>query len=99
MTTLAELLGTAEPLPTTTPIEDQEKDGDDMKPQAPQSLWLGALIALAVLAGIAAIVLGIALGGPWRWASGAAVAVGIAAIVVPGVVDGKGDKGTEEDQR
>lgn len=95
--TIAELLGQAPPLPLTTPIENQKED--DMKPQAPQSPWLGALIALAVLAGIAAIVLGIALGGPWRWASGAAVAVGIAAIVVPGVVDGKGDKGTEEDQR
>ena len=32
-------------------------------------------------------------------ASGAAVAVGIAAIVVPGVVDGKPDRETEEDQR
>ena len=73
-----------------------------MKPQAPQSHWLGALIALialAVLAGIAAVVAGIVLGGPWRWVSGAAVAVGIAAIIVPGVVDGKGDKGTEGGDR
>lgn len=95
-TTLAELLGQAPPLPLTTPIENQKED--DMKPQAPQSPWLGALIALAVPAGIAAIVLGVALGGPWRWVSGAAVAVGVAAIVVPGVAD-KGDKETEEEQR
>lgn len=95
--TIAELLGDVTPLPTTTPIEDQKED--DMKPQAPQSHWLGALIALAVLAGIAAIVLGVALGGPWRWASGAVVALGIAAIIVPGVVDGKGDKGTDGGDR
>lgn len=69
-----------------------------MKPQAPQSHWLGALIALAVLAGLAAVVAGIALGGPWRWASGAAVAVGIAAIVAPGLAKDKCDNDFEGDK-
>lgn len=95
--TIAELLGQAPPLPLTTPIENQKEA--DMKPQAPQSHWLGALIALAVLAGLAAVVAGIALGGPWRWVAGVAVVAGIAAIIVPTVTDGKGDKETEEDQR
>ncbi|ACY19880.1 hypothetical protein Gbro_0550 [Gordonia bronchialis DSM 43247] len=54
------------------------------------------LAMLAVLAGLAAIVAGIALGGPWRWASGAAVAVGIAAIVAPGFVKDKCDNDIEE---
>ena len=94
--TIAELLGEAPPLPLTTPIEDQEAE---MESQAQQGRWITAVVLIAVVAGIAAIVLGIALGGPWRWASGAAVAVGIAAIVVPGVVDGKPDRETEEDQR
>lgn len=95
MTTLAELLGDSEPLPLTTPIEDREDDG--MGTESP-SHWITALALLAVLAGLAAVVAGVVLGGPWRWASGAAVAVGIAAIVVPGVAD-QGDKETEEDQR
>lgn len=97
MTTIAELLGDSEPLPLTTPIEDQK--GSDMESQAQQGRWITALVLLAVLAGLAAVVLGIALGGPWRWAAGVAVVAGIAAIIVPTVTDGKGDKGTEEDQR
>lgn len=93
--TLAELLGDREPLPLTTPIEDQE---DGMEHQAPQSHWITALVLLAVVAGLAAVVAGIALGGPWRWVAGAAVVAGLAAIVVPAVVDRKENKGTE-DQR
>ena len=95
--TIAELLGQAPPLPLTTPIEDREDDG--MEHQAPHGRWITALVLLAVLAGLAAIAAGVVLGGPWRWVAGAAVVAGIAVIVVPGVVDGKGDKGTEEDQR
>ncbi|MBS4103086.1 DUF3040 domain-containing protein [Tsukamurella paurometabola] len=95
-TTLAELLGDVTPLPTTKSLEDQE---DGMEHQAPHGRWISVLVVLSVLAGLAAVVAGIALGGPWRWVSGAAVAVGIAAIIVPGVVDGKGDKGTEGGDR
>ena len=69
-----------------------------MESQAQQGRWITALVLLAVLAGLAAVVLGIALGGAWRWASGAAVAVGIAAIIVPGAADGKGDKDIEEER-
>ena len=96
MTTIAELLGDIAPLPLTKSLEDQE---DGMEHQAPQGRWITVLAMLSVLAGLAAVVAGIALGGPWRWAAGAAVAVGIAAIIVPGVVDGKGDKGTDGGDR
>lgn len=84
MTTLADLLGQTEPLPTTTPLEDQEDAMDD---QGPQGRWLAALIGLAVLSGIAVVIAGIALGGPWRWASGGVAVLGIAAIVAPGITD------------
>ncbi len=89
MTTLAELLGHEAPLPLTTPIEDQEKDMDD---QGPQGRWLAALIVLAVLTGIAIVIAGIVIGGPWRWAGGGVAALGIAAIVAPGLTDNKKEK-------
>lgn len=89
MTTLADLLGQTEPLPTTTPLEDQEDGMDDT---GTQSLWIAALIVLAVLAGIAIVIAGIVLGGPWRWASGGVAALGIAAIVAPGLTDNKKEK-------
>ena len=92
--TIAELLGDTEPLTTTTPIEDREDDG--MEHQAPHGRWITALVLLAVLAGLAVVVLGIALGGPWRWVAGAAVVAGIAAIIVPGVVDGKAADDSED---
>lgn len=99
-TTLAELLNDVTPLPTTKSLEDQEAE---MEHQAPQGRWISVLVVLSVLAGlaavVAAVVAGIVLGGPWRWVAGAAVVAGIAVIVVPGVVDGKGDKETEEAQR
>ncbi|GAA3042975.1 hypothetical protein GCM10010528_23240 [Gordonia defluvii] len=84
MTSLADLLGQTEPLPLTTPIEDQEEDMDN---QGPQGRRLAALIVLAVLAGIAVVIAGIALGGPWRWAGGGVAVLGIAAIVAPGITD------------
>ena len=99
-TTLAELLGDVTPLPTTKSLEDQE---DGMEHQAPQGRWITVLVVLSVLAGlaavVAAVVAGIVLGGPWRWAAGVAVVAGIAAIIVPTVTDGKGDKGTEGGDR
>ncbi len=84
MTTLADLLGQEPPLPLTTPVEDQEKAMDDT---GTQGRWLAALIVLAVLAGIAVVIAGIAIGGPWRWASGGVAALGIAAIVAPEPTD------------
>ncbi len=84
MTSLAERLGQTEPLPTTTPLEDQEKAMDDT---GTQSLWIATGIVVAVLAGIAIVIAGIVLGGPWRWAGGGVAALGIAAIVAPGLTD------------
>lgn len=69
-----------------------------MEHQAPHGRWITALVLLAVLAGLAAIAAGVVLGGPWRWVAGAAVVAGIAVIVVPGVVDGKGDNDFEGDK-
>ncbi|GAC80843.1 hypothetical protein SAMN04488550_0595 [Gordonia malaquae] len=93
MTALAELLGLEAPLPLTTPVEDQE---DVMETDQSPSRWIAALIVLAVLAGIAVVVLGIVYGGPWRWAGDAVAVVGIVAIVVPGLADRKNDNGIEE---
>ncbi len=42
---------------------------------------------LAVLTGIAIVIAGIVIGGPWRWAGGGVAALGIAAIVAPGLTD------------
>lgn len=89
MTSLAERLGQTEPLPTTTPLEDQEKAMDDT---GTQSLWIATGIVVAVLAGIAIVIAGIVLGGPWRWAGGGVAALGIAAIVAPGLTDNKKEK-------
>lgn len=56
---------------------------------------LGLAIATGVLAGIALIVAGIVLGGPWRWAAGAATVAFVALIVVPGFVKDKQDNSFE----
>ncbi len=56
---------------------------------------LGLAIAAGVLAGIALIVLGVVYGGPWRWAAGAATLALIALIVAPGFVKDKQDNGIE----
>lgn len=71
------------PLPLTTPIEDRCRT----ESTAPQGRWITALVVAAVVAGIAVIVAGIALGGAWRWAAGAATVALIAAIAVPSLAD------------
>lgn len=91
MSVLAELLGQTEPLTLTTPIDEQEEPME-----SEPNRWIAALIVLAVLAGIAVVIAGIVYGGPWRWASGAVAAVGIAAIVGPGFADSKNDNDIEE---
>lgn len=78
------------PLPVTTTTEQTEQ---------PSTRWgalLGLALAVATLAGIALVVLGVAYGGAWRVASAAAVVAGVAAIVVPGFVKDKQDSGNEE---
>ena len=67
-----------------------------MEHQAPQGRWITVLAMLSVLAGLAAVVAGIALGGPWRWAAGVATALGIAVIVVPGFAKNKSNNIIEE---
>lgn len=52
---------------------------------------LGLAIALVTLAGIAVIVAGIALGGPWRVAGGVVIALGAAALIAPGFAKDKQD--------
>lgn len=63
--------------------------------EARKGALLGLAIAVGVLGGIALIVAGIAWGGPWRWAGGAATILGIALIVVPGFAKGKQDNNVE----
>lgn len=70
-------------LPTTRPIEDQCR----VESSAQQGRWIAALVVVAAVAGIAVIIAGIALGGGWRWAAGAATVAGIAAIAVPAITD------------
>ena len=60
----------------------------------PAALIVG--ITLALVAGLALIIAGVVLGGWWRWAGGAATAVGIAAIVAPGFAKDKQDNGNGE---
>ncbi|GAA2375904.1 hypothetical protein [Gordonia cholesterolivorans] len=57
---------------------------------------LGAAIAVALLASIAVIALGITQGGPWRIAGGVVTGVLIAAIAIPAVVNN--DKKKEKTQ-
>lgn len=93
MTALAELLGQEAPLPLTVPVDEQEKP---METEPSPTRWIAALIVLIVLAGITVAVLGIVLGGPWRWAGGAVAALGTVAIVAPGLADSKNDNDIEE---
>ncbi len=95
MTSLADLLGQTE-LPLTVPLEDQMST-DDTDTDTAHPLF-AAIIAVAVLAGIAVIVAGIVLGGPWRWAGGGVAVIGIAAIVAPAVADRKDDNDIEAER-
>lgn len=76
-------------LPTTTPVEQVE-------PTSLGGALLGLVIALAALAGIALIILGILWGGPWRAAGAATTVAGIAAIVGPVFSNSKHDNGNGE---
>ncbi len=63
--------------------------------EARRGALLGLAIAIAVLGGIALIVAGVVLGGPWRWAGGVATLALLAAIVVPGFVRDQRDNNFE----
>lgn len=62
----------------------------------PAALIVG--ITLALVAGLALIIAGVVLGGWWRWAGGAATAVGIAAIMLPGYANSKQHNGNGEEK-
>ncbi|MCZ0914099.1 hypothetical protein O0V02_17005 [Gordonia amicalis] len=64
--------------------------------EARRGALLGLAIAIAVLAGIALIVLGVVYGGSWRWAAGAATLALLVAIVAPGFVKDTQDKRIED---
>lgn len=67
--------------------------------EARRGVLLGLAIAMGVLAGIAIIVAGAVLGGPWRWVAGVATLALLAAIVVPGFVKDKPNNGIEGEKR
>ncbi|NDK90404.1 hypothetical protein GYA93_12565 [Gordonia desulfuricans] len=67
--------------------------------EARRGALLGLAIAIAVLAGIALIVLGVVYGGSWRWAGGAATLALLVAIVVPGFVKDKQNNSFEGEKR
>lgn len=71
------------PRPLTTPIEDRCRT----ESTAPQGRWIAVLVVVAAAAGVAVIVAGVALGGAWRWAAGAATVALIAAIAVPSLAE------------
>lgn len=75
-------------LPTTAPVHDEPVS-------ARHGALLGLAIAIAVLGGIALIVAGIVLGGPWRWTAGVATVAFVGVLVVPGFVKDKQDNGIE----